>query len=196
MNEEFAFRAITAGVLLTGIFVGGYFRRKAERKGGPMRSPEGRGLVRALRLLGLIVLLPVLGYIINPEWVAWARFSLPAGVRWVAALVTLGTIPLFIWVLVSIGTNITPTQATCQSHTLVTHGPYRWVRHPFYSTGLVFVIAVTLMTTLWWLGLGMIPMFILLLRTPKEEANLIAAFGDEYREYMKRTGRFFPRFWS
>jgi protein-S-isoprenylcysteine O-methyltransferase Ste14 len=30
-------------------------------------------------------------------------------------------------------------------------------------------------------------------RTPKEEANLIEKFGDEYREYMKRTGRFLPK---
>jgi protein-S-isoprenylcysteine O-methyltransferase Ste14 len=30
------------------------------------------------------------------------------------------------------------------------------------------------------------------MRTPKEEANLIEKFGDEYREYMKHTGRFLP----
>jgi protein-S-isoprenylcysteine O-methyltransferase Ste14 len=32
------------------------------------------------------------------------------------------------------------------------------------------------------------------IRTPNEEANLIAKFGDEYREYMKRTGAFLPKF--
>jgi protein-S-isoprenylcysteine O-methyltransferase Ste14 len=31
------------------------------------------------------------------------------------------------------------------------------------------------------------------IRTPKEEANLIEKFGDEYRDYMKRTGRFLPK---
>jgi len=31
------------------------------------------------------------------------------------------------------------------------------------------------------------------IRTPKEEANLIEKFGDEYRQYMKRTGRFLPK---
>ena len=31
------------------------------------------------------------------------------------------------------------------------------------------------------------------IRTPQEEANLIAKFGDEYRQYMKRTGRFLPK---
>jgi len=31
------------------------------------------------------------------------------------------------------------------------------------------------------------------IRTPKEEANLIAKFGDEYRNYMKTTGAFLPK---
>ena len=30
-------------------------------------------------------------------------------------------------------------------------------------------------------------------RTRIEEGKLIERFGDEYREYMKRTGRYFPR---
>jgi protein-S-isoprenylcysteine O-methyltransferase Ste14 len=33
----------------------------------------------------------------------------------------------------------------------------------------------------------------LLIRLPKEEEKLIERFGDEYRDYRKRTGRFFPR---
>jgi protein-S-isoprenylcysteine O-methyltransferase Ste14 len=31
------------------------------------------------------------------------------------------------------------------------------------------------------------------MRTRKEEQNLIARFGDDYRNYMQRTGRFVPR---
>jgi protein-S-isoprenylcysteine O-methyltransferase Ste14 len=33
----------------------------------------------------------------------------------------------------------------------------------------------------------------LLIRLPTEEANLLKRFGDEYRDYMDRTGRFLPR---
>jgi protein-S-isoprenylcysteine O-methyltransferase Ste14 len=33
----------------------------------------------------------------------------------------------------------------------------------------------------------------LAIRLPKEEANLVARFGDEYRAYMQRTGKFFPK---
>jgi protein-S-isoprenylcysteine O-methyltransferase Ste14 len=33
----------------------------------------------------------------------------------------------------------------------------------------------------------------LMIRLPKEEEKLIERFGDEYRAYMKRTGRFLPK---
>jgi protein-S-isoprenylcysteine O-methyltransferase Ste14 len=42
-------------------------------------------------------------------------------------------------------------------------------------------------------AMGVLAFIAMAVRTPKEEANLIEKFGDEYREYMKRTGRFFPK---
>jgi len=63
-----------------------------------------------------------------------------------------------------------------------------------YSVGFLFAVALTVIAALWWLAVGMIlPLFVLLLRTGKEEEKLVEAFGDEYRDYMKRTGRFLPR---
>ena len=41
--------------------------------------------------------------------------------------------------------------------------------------------------------LGVLAFIGMAIRTPKEEANLIEKFGDEYREYMKHTGRFLPK---
>jgi protein-S-isoprenylcysteine O-methyltransferase Ste14 len=68
------------------------------------------------------------------------------------------------------------------------------VRHPLYTVGFIFAICLTVITSLWWLAIGMgLPLILLLLRTSKEEARLIEAFGDEYEAYMKRTGRFLPR---
>jgi protein-S-isoprenylcysteine O-methyltransferase Ste14 len=31
-------------------------------------------------------------------------------------------------------------------------------------------------------------------RVPKEEQMMVEAFGDQYKAYMQRTGRFFPKY--
>jgi protein-S-isoprenylcysteine O-methyltransferase Ste14 len=56
-------------------------------------------------------------------------------------------------------------------------------------------VAFGLMADNWFIGaLGILAFIGMAIRTPNEEANLIAKFGDEYREYMKRTGAFLPKF--
>ncbi len=195
MDFETTFRLTTGIIFFTTLLVGGYFRRKAEKEGGQMRSNEGSRLVIVLRTLGLIVILPLFGYLINPQWVAWAQMPLPVWLRGLGAVAAALMIPSIVWMFLSIGNNVTATQSTRQDHKLVTSGPYRWIRHPLYTFGFIFFCGLTCLTAMWWLGVSMIPpMIILMLRTPIEERRLIEAFGDEYRNYMKRTGRFFPKF--
>lgn len=194
MSDELPFRLITGLVLGLSLTISGYFRKRADRLGGQLTDPAGRRLVLMLRLYGLAVVLPLLAYVINPEWVAWARFPLPEWVRWLAALVALGIIPVFYWILASLGNNISPTASVRQGATLVTHGPYRWVRHPLYSAGCLVYIAISLLTALWWVAIAALPaLAVLVWRTSQEEVRLIEAFGDQYRGYMQRTGRFLPR---
>ena len=77
--------------------------------------------------------------------------------------------------------------------TLVTHGPYRWVRHPFYVTAALLMASVTLLTANWLIGISSVAVLALLaIRTPKEEQMLIKRFGQQYRDYMAKTGRFVP----
>ena len=95
----------------------------------------------------------------------------------------------------SLGKNITDTVVTRKEATLVTHGPYHWVRHPLYSVAALFFPALPLLLANWFILLvGILALILLAIRTPIEEAKLIEKFGDEYREYMKCTGRFVPRF--
>lgn len=194
MNTETIFRLITAVVFFGAISISVYYRHQAEKQGGRMHTTEGQGLVKLLRLYGLLVLLPLFGYLINPAWVAWARVALPEWLRWLAAMLALACLPLVYWIFSSIGHNISPTQATRQNHQLITHGPYRWVRHPLYSVGSLMLLSLSILTAMWWLALALLPgLAALLWRTPKEEARLIETFGQAYKDYMHRTGRFFPK---
>jgi protein-S-isoprenylcysteine O-methyltransferase Ste14 len=96
------------------------------------------------------------------------------------------------WVL---GKNFSPVLHVREEHTLVTEGPYRWVRHPMYTTMFVFGGGLLLLTANWIIGGPMLvaAVAVVLLRVDREEAVMIEQFGDEYREYMEHTGRFLPR---
>jgi protein-S-isoprenylcysteine O-methyltransferase Ste14 len=75
------------------------------------------------------------------------------------------------------------------------HGPYRWVRHPFYDCAALLVVAGSLTAANWFLFVNGIVVFsLLVIRTRTEEENLVARFGDSYRAYRERTGRFLPEF--
>jgi protein-S-isoprenylcysteine O-methyltransferase Ste14 len=83
---------------------------------------------------------------------------------------------------------------TRQQHTLVVDGPYRWIRHPFYDSGALLMLAISLIAANWFLFvIGIVVFCLLVIRTRTEEENLMARFGSSYRRYMERTGRFLPR---
>ena len=196
MFYETLFRILIAVIFIVSFSIAFTFRRRAEKKAGQLRSQEGQGIVRVMRLFSLIIWGFIFAYVINPEWVAWAQLPLPLWLRGVGALLLVLAIPLVYWVYISLGLNVSPTQSTRDGATLVTHGPYRWIRHPLYTVGTMAYLGIGLVTALWPVLVGMLaPVIFLALRTPKEEARLIETFGEAYRQYMTRTGRYVPRLW-
>jgi protein-S-isoprenylcysteine O-methyltransferase Ste14 len=76
---------------------------------------------------------------------------------------------------------------------LITHGIYRYIRHPMYSS-LIFLDWGLFFKRTSWLS-GSIALFacaFLVAASLVEEAENIRYFGAQYREYMKRTKRFIP----
>ena len=58
---------------------------------------------------------------------------------------------------------------------------------------LTLLAAGLIMANGFVLGAGSLFFCLFIVRTRKEEENLLARFGDPYRNYMERTGRFLPR---
>ena len=115
--------------------------------------------------------------------------------RWLGIVIGMLCSFLMYWTLNSLGKNLTDTVVTRTEVTLVTHGPYRWVRHPFYVTTALLMASVTVLAANLLIGAGsLLVLGLLAVRTPKEERMLIERFGQQYRDYMAKTGRFFPRF--
>ena len=188
--------SIIIAALATGFTISVYYRSKAARASNERisRREEGAPILILLRLVGLSAWLSILVYAIHPEWLKWSALPLPVGMRWLGAGLSVIAIPLIVWMFRSLGRNVTDTVVTRREHTLVRHGPYRWIRHPLYSFGALFFMGLNLMAANGFIALTSCVGFgILVWRTPIEEEKLIERFGDEYRAYKKQAGRFLPR---
>jgi len=195
MSPEDPFRIALVTIFSLMTVIMGYHRLQAAKSGDRItRKDEGILLAVSLRLAGLCLWVATLTYLIAPASLEWSQWPLPDGLRWLGAGVGGLFIVLIYWTLTNLGKNLTDTVMTRAQATLVTNGPYRHVRHPFYVSVGLLIFAVALLTANWFIGLaGLLVMALLVVRTPKEEQKLIEKFGDEYRAYMARTGRFLPR---
>lgn len=195
MDTELSFRIIL-GMIFLGIGMIRIYYTAITAKSGSRFTLRQLGKVRgflAWLLYGFIILLALV-YILAPGLLTWATLPLPTVVRWTGVGMGVVSAWLLLWVHRTLGNNFATPGIIQARQTLVTAGPYHWVRHPMYTTFGLMVLALVLTTTNWFVALvGLL--FGLLLRsiTPTEEQTLLEKFGDSYRAYMRHTGRFLPR---
>ncbi len=91
-----------------------------------------------------------------------------------------------------IATNLTGKPA--KAPVFIVRGAYRWVRHPLYFFSLVMIWAQILVTTDSLLFIGLWTSWIVL-GAFFEERDLIASFGDNYRNYQRNVPMLIPYKW-
>jgi protein-S-isoprenylcysteine O-methyltransferase Ste14 len=196
MNTELLFRLLFLLIFLPTLTISSYYRRKARQTGETIARRAEGGLALALRMLGALPLLVMfLLTVFYPRWLTWATFSGPLWLRWLGVGIGLVCVPLVWWVFSNIRGNISETVLTKKAHQLVTSGPYRWVRHPLYAVALVEFFALGLLASNWVIMLYAL-LGVVIFRwvvIPKEEQNLLKAFGEQYAAYQQRTGALLPR---
>jgi protein-S-isoprenylcysteine O-methyltransferase Ste14 len=202
MTQETIFRLAFVILLVLMFAMRFYFMYKVRRSGGrlmPDREAvqrEGGQGVLVFRVAFFFLLIAFLGmYIFAMPWVDIFAFHLPAWLRWVGFGLGLVTVTFWTWTQVTLDTQWSAQLQLTMDHHLITTGPYARMRHPLY-TGLVgWAIALALLTANWiFVAICILSAGGLIWRIPREEKMMIEAFGDEYRAYMQRTGRYFPRF--
>lgn len=195
MTDDQTFRNVLLAVLLVLVPIGMYHRIKSQATREKLdRRQEGLFILSTLRPVAAVSWLSLMAWMVNPRWLAWSSVSLPIWLRWAGVGIVACGAGLLVWTFRSLGRNLTDTVVTRQEHTLVFHGPYRWIRHPLYSSAALLTVGASLTVANWFLLLtGVVVVCLLIIRTNTEEAHLLARFGDSYRTYMRRTGRFLPR---
>jgi protein-S-isoprenylcysteine O-methyltransferase Ste14 len=195
MDNDQAFRIfLIAGTLLLFPVLAYHRLRSQATRERLDRRQEGLFILLTLRPVGMAGMLSLFAFMVDPGWMAWSSVPLPNWLRWCGGGLWVPSGLLLTWTLRTLGTNLTDTVVTRRNHTLVTLGPYRWVRHPFYvSTGLL-LLASSLLTANWFvLATGVVTFTLLAIRLKREEERLLGRFGEAYRDYRERTGRFLPK---
>ena len=175
--------------------VGLYHRIRSQQSGERLdRTKEGWFLLIGLRLAGVSTLVLTVALISNPARFPWAAIAFPGWVRWCGVICFALAEFWLVWMFRSLGRNLTDTVVARAGSTFVDSGPYRYVRNPMYTGVPMLGLSLGLALETWLLPVAYALVFMFLaIRTPIEERYLIERFGERYREYMTRTGRFLPR---
>ena len=121
----------------------------------------------------------------------------PAALFWSAiALIWLG-IGLRTWAVITLGRFFRITVFVHEDHRLITTGPYRWLRNPSYTGGLITMVGIGLALGN-WLSLALAAAGLLIAyrwRITAEEKALRERFGQAYADYEKRSWALIPLIW-
>ncbi len=191
-----AFFVLLGGLILMRVYFALRLRQAGERFMPDQQAieREGRGMFIA-RVVAFFVLLALLAlYAIGSPWMNALLIPLLTELRWAGFALGLASLALFTWTQVALGKEWSPQLQLRAEHHLVYTGPYERVRHPMYTAMLGMGTAFALVTANWFFVLLALVMIVgLVMRVPREEQMMVEEFGDEYKAYMQRTGRFFPK---
>ena len=146
----------------------------------PASSPSDRGSGWVAAQAVLMVLVVVLVFL-PPFWPRQLSF---VGIP----LAVLGAVG-FVWSARALGKSMTPYPRPRDTGELIEKGPYRFVRHPIYASGLLFFLGVGLSSSV-PATLGALALGALWWRKAAVEEEHLSARFPEYDDYRRRVRRF------
>jgi protein-S-isoprenylcysteine O-methyltransferase Ste14 len=186
--SSFVFLGFTAAYLaIRGVFI-----RRARRQHKTDKGDARDRLLIALVGVGQFVL-PLL-FVWTPA-LSFADRAQPFACVCLGAMAMLVGLWLFWRSHVDLGDNWSVTLEIDAQHRLVTRGVYRLVRHPMYTSFFISGLGQALLLANWIAGpAALVAVAVLVIvRVPSEEQMMIAQFGNDYCDYMRRTGGIVPR---
>jgi protein-S-isoprenylcysteine O-methyltransferase Ste14 len=131
------------------------------------------------------------------QWLPALDTPVPAAFALAGLVVFWAGLVVRVWAVVALGGSFSTFVQADVDQTVVTNGPYRWVRHPSY-TGLLLIALGLGLGARNWLSLlvcAVVPALGLLPRIVVEESELARVLGEDYRGYQGTTRRLVPGLW-
>jgi protein-S-isoprenylcysteine O-methyltransferase Ste14 len=178
-------------VLVTAMMLGEAYAGRLQRVDAQRRDNGSLYVIYLLQLGGFGTAFSLWGSGRAPgPWLgAWAL--------WAGAAVTLAGLALRVWSVRTLGQYFTYVVKVSADQKVVDVGPYRLLRHPSYTGGLLIGIGIGL-SLRYALGpviIGGAMLASYLIRIAVEERALAGGIGEPYRAYMTRTKRLIPFVW-
>jgi protein-S-isoprenylcysteine O-methyltransferase Ste14 len=193
---ETLFRIILpALIIIFAAHRGYYVKNHSQPEDVTLKKREEGFASKVSGVLGMIGFISVIAFVIHPSWLAFASLSLPVWLHWAGVGLALAGFVLLQWAQVALGKSWSDTPRMMKEQTLITSGPYQYIRHPIYTAFVLILSPTLLISANWLIGLAWIGMTIMEVasRIDFEESLMLVYFGDQYQEYMKKTGRLLPR---
>ncbi len=173
------------------IFVILYWIVSARKVG---KDHKGNELFSFIKLIGsaLIIYLPLF----TGGLIATELFVTTFMIKFCGTILCIVGILIMIWARQHLDKNWSGNVIIQQGHSLSRSGPYKYVRHPIYSGGLLAMFASAIVLGnifgfIWVLFCA----FGLILKSKQEEELLIKQFPDEYPLYKKQVKMLIPFIW-
>jgi protein-S-isoprenylcysteine O-methyltransferase Ste14 len=156
----------------------------------------GRDRDRGTRVLIALTLGAAIGLAAAAPSIA-PSLRMPGAARVVGVIVMWLGLATRVWAIAALGAAFRTTVEVDPGQTVVSSGPYQWIRHPSY-TGLLLITAGFGLAAGNWLALAaglLLPLPGILWRIQVEEAELERVLGAAYSAYRARTTRLIPGLW-
>ena len=174
------------------------------------KSRHAVGVVpqQGIERLMWIVWVPLVVTWIALPWLALQRVDAPwalpefvsalpayAALRWITAPVAVACLTLTARCWARMGSAWRMDVGLDAPTELITDGPFRRIRHPIYAFSILLMLcSAVVLPTAPMLVVAAIGIALYYAKARNEERHLLASHGEAYARYVRRTGRFLPRF--
>lgn len=196
MTEDRIFRWLLVIVYITYSIIKINVQKLKKFNGNSIEIDISKYDIVLLNSFILIEVVVIFFFVFFPQYFLWAKAPFSITLRIIGFSLCSIALVLFHWIHKHLGVYFFNSLKLKKNHKLIVSGPYKYVRHPLYSTYYIFNTGIFLISSNYFIGILWLVCLTILVtyRFRKEEEMLQLKFGEEYLKYHQITPAFIPYF--